>query len=210
MSEDISQKSVDAINIPDVLIIPKPYSEIRAHFIQRLKERYDVSITEDEYDDIIKKKPGWLMAYSLGSHKLVWLRIKDKMVLCVYAKKSDYKPLNIHTPAKLVTCLELSKRLPVPAYLIASGFDKYGGFDNEMDKLVGQVISLAEEHRRVGDREFFINNPAHQMLKGLAKHWNLKGYMKTETLVEYFADKYMKENSKEVATFSTNSPQTLL
>lgn len=60
--------------------ISKPYEDVRSHFIDRLKERYGISMTESEYDSltpddynyVFKRKSSTLCYFYFKGHK-VWV-----------------------------------------------------------------------------------------------------------------------------------------
>ena len=169
---------------------PKSYEETREHFVQRLKERYDMDLTNDEYNKLVSRDFLYQNIYKVNGLTLViWAKIKNKHVLCIYKKKEnrdflggEYK--GVKMPSRLVTCLKINDKMPVPFSLIREGFDKEK-FEKEVNNVITQVVELSKEIGEVGKAEFFKNNKSHFLLKGMAVSWYLRGEISISAAINY-------------------------
>lgn len=179
------------MNTPSYQINFKSYEEIRSHFIKRLNERYSIVINDDEYDEIVDKKPGLIHFYSLSNkNRFISLNIKGKNVLCVYAKRSDWEKNDVYICARLFTCLSFGGYIPIPKKLKEAGLDR-NTFESKLNDVIKKVIIAADKYKEMGDKSFFKDYPLEMTLKQMARDWNSRGYMEPYFLVRYIKDKYV-------------------
>lgn len=168
----------------------KTYEEIRSHFIERLDERYSIKINNEEYDDIVDKKPGLIHFYPLNfNNRFISLSIKGQNVLCVYGRRSDWKKHDVYTPQRLFTCLKVDGYIPIPKKLRLAGFT-HETFEKELNSVIEKVIVAADKYKEMGDKNFFKDYPIEKTLKQMARDWNSRGYMEPQFLIRYMESKY--------------------
>jgi hypothetical protein len=174
----------------------KPYDEVREHFIFRLNQRYDIDITNDEYDSITKDREKFIELYKINNYvELVYVPIKEKFVLCVYVrKKKRRKMVYDEQPPKLKTCLVLDEYLPCPNILRKINrfrFDREV-FVKEIDNLIRQVMELSYEYYSVGKKNFFTNNKSDMQLKTATHRWCEYGIVDFNKLIQYLVKLELK------------------
>lgn len=175
----------------------KPYEDIREHYIQRLKERYNIVISDEEYDAILDdvKKNNFIKIYSLSfNRKIIWVKIRDKYVLSIYNKKVK----NLRVGA-LLTCLELNEslRIPVPKMFGINGF-KPIDFENSVNNIIKGAFDLLDDYNRMGTRDFFINYPADKHLKSLIYFWAKTGEIELDKVIDHLYHKCMNDGTFKI------------
>ena len=168
-------------------IDPTTYEHCRSHFITRLKERYDIDLTESEYDEL---KGNSENLYKLSALKnFVLIKIKDKHVFCIRKSAENRDKLGgkwagVRVPTRLVTCLSPGSRMPVPLSLKRKGYDSEK-FEQEINDAIKKVIELEYELQRVGYKDFFMKNNANRDLKRAAHSWHRDGHIHIDTLIRH-------------------------
>lgn len=85
-------------------MIIKNYQDVREHFISRLKERYELDITEDEYDSFCNAKyvsENFTGMFKKNTAKTIgYLNIKNNSVIVMY----DNDPYNNDKKHQFPTC----------------------------------------------------------------------------------------------------------
>lgn len=172
----------------------KPYADIREHFIMRLKERYNIIITNDEYDEIVKNND-YIRIYNLSfRRKLVWAKIKNENVLCIHNKKiKDIRE------SSLLTCLPFSQenRLPVPKIFGINDFDSIN-FEESVNIILKEVFTLLNDYYSMGTKNFFINHPTNINYKAIIHFWNKNGEIDLDRVIDYVVKKFIADGTFKV------------
>lgn len=183
------------------MIVLKSYEETRVHFIQRIKERYNIILLEDEYDALLKQARDFDSIYKINSNtKLVLATIKGEKVFSIYKKGLKEKGGWGATKTRLLTCLKLNgNNFPCPHSLLRKGIKKED-FEIEMNLTISKVMELSKEIEKVGRKEFFLNNTSNQKLKKCAVLWYAKGVFDFHSAVKYIE---YKLDEKRILDFVT-------
>lgn len=173
----------------------KSYEERRAHFIERLAERYGIDITNEEYDNILRtmseseRRP----IYKLGASNLIWVEIQGQWVLCIYRpkKRHDDRP-------SLVTALLIDNEFAVPCPMVLRRNPHYdvNGFEQEMNEIIEQAYALGDELGRMGKKEFFVSHPADYRMKGIAYMTRKHGIPDIGAVAHYIIKKHNSRRNK--------------
>ncbi len=174
----------------------KPYEEIREHFILRLKERYDIVISEAEYDDILDefKRNKFIKIYSLSySRKVVWVEIKGKYVLCIYNKKVEFRQY------VLLTCLLLDKdlRIPMPKIFGINGFTS-ADFESVINNTISEALAAHNDMCEMGLKDFFTNHKVDKNCKSIVHFWAKNGVIEIDKIIGYVVDKYKEDGTFKI------------
>lgn len=177
---------------------PKDYKDTREHFIQRLKERYNIDLTEDEYDNLKSNKFIYQKLYNINSSTfLIWAKIKEQLVLCVYKKKENRSYLGgkysgVKMPSRLATCLMFEQKLPCPVSLRKYGHTKET-FEKAVNDAIADIMSAEFELQRVGSREFFMNKKINRHIKHMAYCWHIVARIDLNQVVKYIKYKISED-----------------
>ena len=158
----------------------------RAHFIIRLKERYDIQLSEQEYDDIIERQfklncPGKINLYALtGSTNLYYIKIKNRWVLCVYVGGRA---------KRLKTALDVNGYAPVPITLRRIGLTS-GVFELEVNKIIEMAYSLIPVINSMSRKEFFVNHPENRHIKNMTMQLSIGKELSLYLIVKHIMYKY--------------------
>lgn len=145
------------INNPRGLV--KPMEEHIAHFKKRLKERFNIEITTEEYDELVGSIAYAKNIYHLNSSNIVYsLMIKGVEVWVIYAKTND------KLPSRLKTAMVPFKNLLVPDCLA----HKYNNmmFTQRVGELIVEITEISKLVDLNNVKEFFIG---HQEISPLMK-----------------------------------------
>lgn len=126
-----------------------------AHFIVRMKQRFDLDITPEGYHEILSNlmKNG-TMIYKVSTMNSIWeIKVHGKLIWVIYGNNSrDREDL----PARLKTALTPYDGYPVPLKL-AHIFDHHS-FTVEVKRVVNQMIALSNELDFNDKKSFFIQD----------------------------------------------------
>jgi hypothetical protein len=165
--------------------IQRDPADVRAHFIQRLKERYNIDITEHEYDRLLKTSKLHFLYRIRKTMSVVFIRIKGTPVLCLYQRKQKTHTITgVQVQARLVTCFTMEQRIPCPGILIKKGYNREN-FEKDMNDIIKQVHELSYEFNKVGAKDFFLYNKSNRFLKAAAALWARKFEVKFDLLINY-------------------------
>jgi hypothetical protein len=162
------------------------YEHHRSHFVQRLLERYNISITDQEYDELVKKKPGFKYLYKLNTvTSLCVLEIKGTKVWCLTSRK------NLFSNAALKTVLNPECRFPVPKKLSLMGVTSEE-FTKHVDDFIKRVDALSETYRNLGQEQFYKTIQEDSKLKKAAKDYVRLGAFEINIAVRYVTEQIFK------------------
>jgi hypothetical protein len=162
-------------------LIPKTktYEESRDHFIIRLKERYDIELSNNEYDELINN---FIKIYSKNVHhmykitysrSLCCIKIKDAWVYCIWQKSHrESCGFNV-TKSCFKTALKITDdvTLPVPRPLKRKGYTPKK-FEADINDLIKDAYNARKILEEIGEKKFFTETNYNNATKGLAKNLN--------------------------------------
>ena len=156
------------------------YNHCRSHFIERLHERYSITIDESEYDELVIKKPKYKSLYKLGAHNsLCTIEIKGKQVYLIYGSESLY------THKRFMTALTPTSNFPSPNKLARKGIG-HDIFRKLIDDFIENVIIETQNLREFGQKQFFTGRPdLDKRVKKATVDYQKKGYFDINIAVTY-------------------------
>jgi hypothetical protein len=175
----------------------KPYEDIREHYIIRLKERYGITITEAEYDDILDrfKRNDFIKMYSLSyNRKVVWVKVKGRYIFSIYNKKIS----NLREGA-LLTCLEFNStlRMPVPKIFGINGF-RPADFEKSVNETIEEAFTLLNDYYEMGTKDFFMKHPANKNHKSIIHFWAKSGEIELDRVIDYMENKFKEDGTFKI------------
>lgn len=120
------------------------------HFIERLKERYDITISENKYWELVDAPFEYV--YEINSNKYVAKLIIEGQEVFVI-KGRETKTLN--------TVIDMTKSLPIPTKLkLIEGYNSTS-FDKDYDEIQNQMNEIVEwlKNNNYDNKTLFLTKP---------------------------------------------------
>lgn len=181
--------------------LTKSEAEHIAHFKLRLKERFDIHLTDKQYYEMLKKPQKFKCLYHLSVHTT--LRegtINGKKVWVLYASKDHRRGVDL--PARFKTAL-----LPDTGFYIVpkdlSYIYDHEQFTAKLNETIAYMKKLSEKLDLNDKKSFFIKHVnEHRTIKYGALHYKLKGEASRLNLISTAVD-YIKATAYKKVTFFT-------
>lgn len=147
------------------------------HFTQRLKERFNIDLTLDQYYELLKEttKHSSNHIYSINSSSGIYeVSINDVTIWVIYGNKSN------DMPARLKTALIPYKMLITPD-CVSHKYD-HVEFTAEVNRVIEEMVKLSTEINLENKKEFFMRGISPLLTKGALHIKKNIGATKTKIL----------------------------